>query len=107
MHLGQIVLLVYAVLMLVGGFMGYRAGSTVSLYAGVGSGIVLLVAWLVTRSQLDVGLWIGVVVTLLLCISFGMRLAKTGKFMPAGGLLVVSVVALLFLAYSALQSGKS
>ena len=103
--MGPIVLLVYAALMILGGLMGHRAGSKVSLYAGVGSGVVLLGVWFVTRSQLGVGLWIGAVVTLLLCISFGMRLAKTGKLMPAGGLLAISVVALLLLAYSALQVG--
>lgn len=108
MNLGPATLLIYAVLMLVGGFMGYaRAGSKVSLIAGVASGILLLVSWIVTRSHLVAGLWMGAGITLLLCVSFAMRLAKTGKFMPSGGLLLVSVVALLVLAYSAYSTGKA
>jgi hypothetical protein len=37
-------------------------------------------------------------------VVFGVRLAKTGKPMPAGALLAVSVAALALLAYSALQA---
>ena len=38
----QLVLLIYAVLMILGGLMGTRAGSKASLYAGLGSGLALL-----------------------------------------------------------------
>ena len=77
------------------------AGSSASLIAGGTSGVLLLVAWVVTRTHLTVGLWAGAAISLLLCVSFVMRLAKTGKFMPAGGLLIVSVLALVLLAWSA------
>ena len=105
MSLGQIVLLAYAILMIAGGVMGYAtAGSKPSLFAGVGSGVVLIAAWILTRSSPTAGLWLGCVVALLLCVSFAMRLAKTAKFMPSGMLLVVSVAALVLLTVSALRA---
>ena len=104
MNLGPVVLLVFGIVMILGGLMGHRAGSKASLISGSLSGLVLLGAWFVSRDQLAVGLWIGVGVSALLSAVFGMRLAKTGKLMPAGGLLVVSVVALVLLVYSASQA---
>ncbi len=67
--------------------------------------VVLLGAWFVSRDHMAAGLWVGVGVSALLSAVFGMRLAKTGKFMPTGGLLVVSVVALVLLVYSVFVSG--
>lgn|SRR5262245_47194677 len=107
MNLGQIVLLVYALLMLVGGFIGYKAaGSSASLWAGAGSAAVLAAAWLLSRSAPAVGFGLGAVTSLALVVVFGMRLAKTGKMMPSGMLLAVSVVSFLVLAYTAVRAGK-
>jgi len=105
MILGQVVLLVLGVAMLLGGLMGYRAGSRMSLISGSLSGLLLLGAWFVSRDHLSAGLWIGVGVSALLSVVFGIRLAKSGKFMPTGGLLLVNVVALALLVYSALIGG--
>jgi uncharacterized membrane protein (UPF0136 family) len=99
------VLLVYGAFMILGGVMGARKGSRVSLYAGAGSGLLLLVAWFVTRTHLAAGLWLGVAVAALLCGVTGVRLARSGKFMPAGMLLAVSVVALVALLAAALSAG--
>jgi uncharacterized membrane protein (UPF0136 family) len=108
MSLGQIVLLVYALLMLVGGFIGYRAaGSSASLFAGAGSAVVLAAAWVISRTSPVAGFGLGAVTSLVLAIVFGMRLAKTGKMMPSGMLLVVSVLAFLVLAWTAMRAGKS
>ncbi len=107
MSLGQIVLLVYALLMVVGGVMGYvKGGSRPSLIAGAVSGLLLFVALFISRSSPVAGLWIGAVVSLLLCITFAMRLAKTGTFMPSGMLLMVSVVALVLLTWAALGAQR-
>ncbi len=101
MEFGQWVLLAYAALMALGGLMGFRAGSKVSLYAGVGSGAVLLAALGATYYAMNVGLWAGCVVAVLLAVTFGRRLARTGNFMPGGMLLVASLVAATLLGYSA------
>ena len=107
MVVGQYVLIVYALLLLLGGLMGSRAGSKVSLVAGSASGVVLLAAFIVSWFELVVGLWIGVVVGALLAIVFGIRLSKTGKLMPSGMMLAVSLVAVLVLLLSALWNGES
>ncbi len=101
MVLGQWVLLVYAALMIAGGAMGSRAGSKVSLYAGLGSGVALLAALAASFAALAVGLWIGCALAAILALMFGKRLAGTGKFMPAGMLLLVSLGALVLLGYGA------
>ena len=103
MTLGQITLLVFGLLMLAGGFMGVRAGSRASLYAGSISAVLLLVALVVTLFDMTAGLTVGLVVAAGLCIVFVARFLKTGKFMPAGMLLVISIAALLLLAFSALS----
>ena len=97
MDLGPTVLLVYGVLMLLGGVMGARAGSTASLVSGSVSGTLLLVAWFVTRDNPELGLWIGIVVTALLSIVFTIRTVATGRVVPAGALLGVSALALVLL----------
>ena len=106
MSFGQIVLLVYALLMLMGGMLGSRAGARASLYAGSGAGTLLLVALGISAGVHSLGLWMGTVIALLLAIVFLVRLMKTGKFMPAGMLLVLSVVAALLLVI-ANQSGSA
>ena len=105
MGLGPTVLLVYGLLMIVGGVIGFRAGSKISLIAGGASGVLVLVAWFLTRSNLVAGLWMGSGVTLLLCGVTWMRVKKTAKFMPSGMLFAISVVALALVTYSALSAG--
>ncbi len=100
MALGPTTLLVYGILMILGGLLGARAGSRVSLTAGAGSGLLLLGAWLLTRFSVSAGLWMGALLALLLSATFGVRAKRTGKFMPAGMLLAVSVAALVLLLVS-------
>jgi len=101
MAFGEVVLLGYAALVLAGGVVGYaKAGSKPSLIAGAASAVALLVAWGWSRSSVG-GLWLGAVVALALCVVFGLRLRKTGKMMPAGMMLAISVLALAALALAA------
>lgn len=102
--IAAIVLLVYAVLMLAGGVIGYRAaGSKASLIAGAVSGAVLFGAYAWSRSSPQRGFALAAVVALLLAINFGMRFAKSGNFMPPGMLMTVSIVALVVLAWAAFR----
>jgi len=107
MALGQIVLAVYALLMLGGGIAGYKAaGSKASLYSGVGSAAILGVAWVLSRTAPAAGFGLGALTSLVLVLVFGIRLAKTGKMMPSGMLLVVSAVSFLALAYATMRAGR-
>ena len=105
MSFGQITILVYALLMLVGGLIGYlKAGSQVSLIAGSASFLLLCVAFVVTRSQLTGGLVMGAVLAVALTANFGKRLADSGKFMPSGAMLVVSAIVAVILVAAVLKS---
>ena len=85
---------VYALLVLVGGVMGYlKAKSKVSLFSGIGSGIVLLVAWLLCRQIPIAGLGLAAVIGLVLFVVFVTRFLHTRTFMPAGLMMGFSLVA--------------
>ena len=103
MGAGRFVLAAYAVFMLAGGVIGFKAaGSKASLISGVGSAALLLVAFILVGSNPVAGFWLGAITSLLLCIAFALRLAKSGKMMPSGALLFVSLVALILLTRWAL-----
>ena len=94
---GQIALGIYAVLLAVGGAIGYiKAGSRPSLWAGLGSALASLVALVISLQNARWGMGLAALIALLLAGFFGYRfLAKTRKFMPAGLLAILSVVMLV------------
>lgn len=85
------ILWVYVGLLLVGGIMGWvKAKSKMSLIASTGFAILLALCALGTIADPIVPkILLG-----LLLVVFGMRLAKTKKFMPAGMMLIVTALAL-------------
>ena len=91
--IGQIVMGVYGVLLIAGGVMGYvKSKSRVSLFAGaIAGGLCVGATWL-SMDQPAEGFTIGSLVALLLTGVFINRFAKTRKFMPAGMILVMSVI---------------
>ena len=76
-----------------GGIIGFKkAKSKPSLIAGTVSGIALGLCFAVAQNDAKGGLTAALVITVLLDIVFGMRLAKTKKMMPAGMMLVLSLI---------------
>ena len=96
-RLATIALLTYAALMVIGGIMGYRAGSTASLIGGLGSAILLLGVFALSRSR--PGFAIAAVMALLLAINFTMRVAKTGNFVPTGIFLIMSILMVIVFSW--------
>lgn len=89
----RISILVYAVLVGVGGVMGFvKAQSKASLISGVVSAILLAACYLITSPERQIGLLLAAVVSILLLVVFSIRLAKTKKFMPSGMMLVMSLI---------------
>jgi len=85
--------LLYGILVIVGGAIGYRqAGSQVSLISGIVSGLLLLISSYLLFGKHPAGPLCSAVVTLLLIIIFSVRLAKTRKFMPAGLMIIAGVI---------------
>ncbi len=93
----QVALGAYAVLLAVGGAIGYlKAGSRPSLWAGLGSALVAVVALLISVRNPQWGMGLAALLAFLLAGFFGYRfLVKTRKFMPAGLLAVLSVAMLV------------
>lgn len=103
--MGQIVLLVYAGLMLVGGVVGYAtARSRPSVFSGAVAAAALVGAWFWSRTSPAAGYGLGAVIALALCLAFSARFSKTGKFMPSGMLLLVSLAALAALGWAAFKA---
>jgi len=98
---GHITLGIYAVLLAVGGVIGYvKAGSRPSLIAGLLSAIVVALALGLSFRNHWWGVTLGLLLSVSLFVLFGYRYAaKTRKFMPSGLLAVASlvVIAVMFL----------
>jgi uncharacterized membrane protein (UPF0136 family) len=97
---GQIALGIYAVLLAVGGVIGFRrAGSRPSLIAGVGSAVGALVALGFSILRIPFAFPLGFTLALLLFVFFGYRYAAKGRrFMPSGLMAIVSLVVVGILA---------
>lgn len=98
-------LLIYALLLIIGGILGYTsAKSLISLLAGAVSGIVLLGVFAWSLKAPSPALWTGVGISAALLVLMGLRFAVSGKFMPAGIVTLISLVALVVTLVGALQS---
>ncbi len=99
MTISVIAAIAYGILSIVGGLIGYaQAKSKISLIAGVASGILLMVGGVLVAQGQTAGLILSAVVTIVLIVAFGVRLAKTRKFMPAGLMLVLGIPVLACVA---------
>jgi len=88
----------YGLVALVGGIIGYlQARSQQSLISGTVSGILLLVAGIANALGQGWGTPLATVVTAVLIVVFVLRFQKTRKFMPAGLMVILGVLALLAL----------
>lgn len=95
MYIGLVATLAYGILAILGGIIGYRsASSKVSLISGSVSGFALIVAAVIQFQGQSWGLILATVVTASLLVVFMFRLAKTRKFMPAGLMTILGIVAL-------------
>lgn len=95
MNLGIIAAIAYGFLAVIGGIIGYtQAQSQASLISGGISGLLLILGGVVQLQGQTWGLTLAAVVTAVLVFVFTVRLAKTGKFMPAGLMTVLGVAAL-------------
>lgn len=93
----QIVLIVYGVLLGLGGLMGYlKAGSRPSLVAGSTSGLIAVLTAMAMRNDFR-AIWLGVALAAAMLVVFTIRLRKTRKFMPSGLLVGASLVVLAIL----------
>ncbi len=101
-RVGLVVLIIYAVLLIVGGVIGFvKAKSKASLIAGVVSGIIALAAVFISdRYNEDGGYSLALLLAVVLFIFFGYRASLSRKFMPGGLLAVASVAVIAVMVWS-------
>ncbi|MGH7774765.1 MAG: TMEM14 family protein [Candidatus Binatia bacterium] len=91
-----IVILLYGLLALLGGIMGYTASeSTASVIAGSAFGLGLLVSSMGVLRGKRIGLLIAPILTLLLTAFFGYRLVQSGEIIPSGLMTALGLIALV------------
>ena len=92
------VVLVYGVLVIAGGVMGYaKAKSKPSLIAGSLFGVVVIIGSFMMLQQYPFGTYLSLAASFLLLIFFSRRFSTTKKFMPAGLMMSLSLIAVLTL----------
>ena len=100
MNSSIIAALTYGILAMIGGIIGYiKANSQVSLFSGIISGLLLILAAYFQIQGQAWALILAVLVTGILVIFFALRLAKTRKFMPAGLMVILGVLALTLMVH--------
>ena len=96
MDIAIIATFAYGLLSGLGGVWGYiKSGSKPSLIAGSISGILLIISGIMQWQDHNLARLISQIIILLLVAVFAIRLIKTGKFMPAGIMLITGVAALV------------
>ena len=94
------VILVYAAILIAGGFMGWRvSGSRISRTAGLASAALLAIAYRLSHLHPLAGYSMATAVSLALTVLFALRFRKTGKFFPAGLMSAISGVVFVFLGW--------
>ncbi|MBN4001421.1 TMEM14 family protein [Nostoc sp. LPT] len=95
MNLGIVAAFAYGILAIAGGIIGYiQAKSRVSLLSGSISGLLLILAAYFQLQGQTWGAISAVLVTVVLVVVFAFRLVKTRKFMPAGLMTILGLLAL-------------
>lgn len=95
MTLGTLVALAYGIIVMIGGIIGYlKAGSVASLVSGSFSGLLLVFAGVIQLHGKTWGSILAAIVTAILLVFFAFRLAKSRKFMPAGLMTILGMIAL-------------
>ena len=96
MEAAKIYFIVFGVLTILGGIVGYvKAGSVASIIAGSITGVLLLVAAFLLPEHRMVGLATALIVSLLLAAQFIPKLLRTGRVMPAGIMSVLSAIGVI------------
>ncbi len=98
-------ILVYGLLVAIGGIVGYlKAKSNISLISGIASGAVLAFAAYTAMTNPLTGLPLAAAVAVFLLVTFAIRWFKTRAIMPAGMMTVLSLLAAIAFGYGWMQA---
>ena len=92
----KVYFIIFGVLTVAGGIVGYlKAGSVASIIAGSITGVLLLVAAFLLPEHRAIGLATAFIMSLLLAAQFVPKFIRTGKVMPAGMMSILSVIGII------------
>ncbi len=92
----KIYFIVFGLLTIIGGIIGYATkGSMASIIAGSVSGLLILAAAFLLPNNATAGLALAGIVSILLAGRFLPAFLKTGDFMPAGMMSILSVIGII------------
>jgi uncharacterized membrane protein (UPF0136 family) len=96
MEAAKIYFIVFGVLTIAGGVVGYvKADSVASIIAGSITGILLIVAAFLLPKHRAIGLATAFIISLLLAAQFAPKFLRTGRVMPAGMMSILSVIGVI------------
>lgn len=96
--MGILASIIYGLISIIGGIVGYiQAESKVSLISGTISGILMLFFSYWMNRGFEWAFLIANIITFMLILVFSLRLKKTGKFMPAGLMVILGVITFIFI----------
>ena len=96
MEATKIYFIIFGVLTIAGGIVGYvKAGSMASIIAGSITGVLLLVAAFLLPEHRAAGLATAFIISLLLAAQFVPKFLRTGRVMPAGMMSILSVIGII------------
>src|SRR2546421_13075741 len=96
MEAAKIYFVIFGILTVVGGVVGYiKAGSVASIIAGSITGVLLLVAAFLLPEHRTIGLATALIVSLLLAAQFVPKFLRSGRVMPAGMMAILAVIGII------------
>lgn len=96
MEAAKIYFIIFGVLTVAGGVVGYvKAGSVASIVAGSVTGVLLLVAAFLLPEHRAIGLATAFIISLLLAAQFVPKFIRTGRVMPSGIMSILSVIGVI------------
>ena len=96
MEAAKIYFIIFGLLTIAGGIVGYaKAGSVPSIIAGAITGVLLVVAAFLLPEHRVAGLATALIVSLLLAAYFIRKYLSTGALMPAGLMSLLSVIGII------------
>lgn len=86
-------IVIYALVVLLGGVIGFaKAGSTASIVMGAAFALLLLLSSLLVHKKMEIGVYISLILIGFLACFFGYRFFSSFKFMPAGLMMILSII---------------